>query len=228
MLLKIKEPEPEKKVANNMALKIKTSPSLEPVTVAEAKNLLRIDDGNDDTLIASMITAIRQRAEEWTSRSFITQTWTLWLDEFPFRTGNRIQSINGRVMVIPRPPMQSVSFIKTYDKDNAASIFEASNYFVDIASSPGRIALNENSTWPTPLRKFSSVEVEFMAGYGSTASNIPEGIKQGMLQWIKLLFANKSKLYESDESTPGLLEMNQIPIPPLVRMLWEPYRLVQL
>ena len=211
-----------------MALKIKTPPSLEPVTVAEAKNLLRIDDVNDDTLIASMITAIRQRAEEWTGRSFLTQTWTLWLDDFYFRAGNRTKSLNGRVIVIPRPPMQSVIFIKTYDTENSASIFDSSNYFVDAAPSPGRIALNENSSWPTALRKFSSVEVEFIAGYGSTVSDVSEGIKQGMLQWIKLLSANKSKLYESDESTSGLLEMNQIPIPPLVRMLWEPYRLVQL
>jgi len=207
-----------------MALKIKNSPSLELVSLAEAKELLRIDDSTDDNLISSMITAIRQRAEEWTGRSFLTQTWTLWLNEFPFRINN----VNGRVIVIPRPPLQAVTFIKSYDTENAASIFDASDYFVDSAPSPGRIALNENSSWPTGLRKFSAVEIEFIAGYGYLASDVPEGIKQGMLQWIKLLFANKSKLYESDESTPGLLEMNRIPIPPLVMMLWEPYRLIQL
>lgn len=106
--------------------------------------------------------------------------------------------------------------------------FDSTHYFVDIAPSPGRIALNEGSSWPTSLRKFSAVEVEFISGYGFSASDVPEGIKQGMLQWIKLLFANKSKLYESDESTSGLLEMNRIPLPPLVVMLWEPYRLVQI
>jgi uncharacterized phiE125 gp8 family phage protein len=211
-----------------MALKLKTPPPVEPVTLAEVKTLLRIDDNDDDNLISSIITAIRQRAEEWTRRSFLTQTWTLWLDEFPFRSGNTMNKLNGRVIIIPRPPMQSVVFIKTYDSDNSTVTFDASDYFVDIASSPGRVALNDNSSWPTSLRKFSAVEVEFIAGYGSSASDVPEGIKQGMLQWIKLLFANKSKLYESDESTLGLLEMNQIPIPPLVMMLWEPYRLVQL
>lgn len=211
-----------------MALKIKTSPSLEPVTLTETKGLLRIDDSNDDNLISSMITAIRQRAEEWTGRSFLTQTWILWLDQFPLRSGSQFNKLNERVIVIPRPPIQSVVFIKTYDKDNISSVFDGNQYFVDTATTPGRIALNENSSWPTGLRKFSAVEVEFIAGYGSSASDVPEGIKQGMLQWIKLLFANKSKLYESDESTPGLLEMNRIPIPPLVMMLWEPYRLIQL
>jgi len=211
-----------------MALKLKTPPPVEPVTLVEVKSLLRIDDNDDDNLISSMITAIRQRAEEWTRRSFLTQTLTLWLDEFPHRSGSTMNKLNERVIHIPRPPMQSVIFIKTYDSDNSTVTFDASDYFVDTASSPGRLALNDNSSWPTSLRKFSAVEVEFIAGYGSNASDVPEGIKQGMLQWIKLLFANKSKLYESDESTLGLLEMNQLPIPPLVRMLWEPYRLVQL
>lgn len=209
-----------------MALKIKIPPSLEPITLAETKDMLRIDDSNDDTLISSMITALRQRAEEWTGRSFVTQTWTLWLDHFG--SGSRINKLNERVIVIPRPPIQSVSFIKTYDTDNSPSILDAGEFFVDTAPSPGRIALNENCSWPTKLRKFSAVEIEFIAGYGSYLSDVPEGIKQGILQWLKLLFANKSKLYESDESTSGLLEMNRIPIPPLVRMLWEPYRLVQL
>ena len=209
-----------------MALKIKIPPSLEPVNLTEAKDLLRIDDNNDDNLISSIITAIRQRAEEWTGRSFLTQTWTLWLDEFPFRSGKN--NLNGRIIVIPRPPLQTVSFIKTYDTNNNVTTFDETEYFVDSAPSPGRIALNENSSWPTALRKISAVEVEFTAGYGPMASDVPEGIKQGMLQWIKLLFSNKSKLYESDESTPGLLEMNRIPIPPLVMMLWAPYRLIQI
>ncbi|MEK9627837.1 MAG: head-tail connector protein [Nitrospinota bacterium] len=211
-----------------MALKIKTQPSIEPVSLVEAKNHLRIDDGNNDDLISSMITAVRQRAEEWTGRSFITQTWTLWLDHLPFRCEGRSGNLNERIIVIPRPPIQSVVFIKTYDTGNIASVFDAENYFVDTAPSPGRIALNENSSWPTSLRKFSSVEIEFVSGYGSLVSDVPEGIKQGMLHWIKLIFSNKSKLFESDESTPGLLEMNRIPLPPLVKMLWEPYRLVQL
>lgn len=209
-----------------MALKIKTPPSLEPVTLEETKKLLRIDDSNDDSLISSMITAIRRQAEEWTRRSFVAQAWTLWLDEI--NIGNKALDGKERVIEIPRPPLRSVVFVKTYNAENAPSVFDASRYFVDASSSPARIALNEKNFWPRPLRKINSVEIEFISGYGPGARDVPEGIRQGMLQWIKLLFANKSKLYESDESTPGLLEMNRVPIPPLVRMLWEPYRLIQL
>ncbi len=198
-----------------MALIIKTPPALEPVSLTEAKSFLRITDGDDDALIGSMVTAIRQKAEFWTRRSFITQTWTLWLDSVP----------EGFNITVPLSPLQSITHIKSYDSVNVASIFDSSYYFVDTVS--GRIALNEGQAWPTVLRRINVLEIEFVAGFGD-ASSVPESIKQGILQWLKLLFANKSKLYESDESTSGLLELNRLPIPPAVMVLWEPYKVFKI
>ena len=200
-----------------MALMIKTPPASEPVSLTEAKSFLRITDSDDDALITSLITAVRQKAESWTRRSFITQTWTLWLDLVP----------EGFNVPIPLSPLQSITHIKSYDLANTASTFDSTNYLVDTASTPGRIALNDGQAWPIALRRINVLEVEFVAGFGD-ASSVPESIKQGILQWIKLLFANKSKLYESDESTSGLLELNRIPIPPAVMVLWEPYRVFKI
>lgn len=200
-----------------MALIIKTPPVSEPVSLTEAKNYLRITDTDDDALISSLVTAIRQKAETWTRRLFITQTWTLWLDSRP----------EGAILSIPLPALQSVTHIKSYDSANTVSIFDPEKYFVDIASAPGRIGMNVGQTWPNALRRINALEIEFVAGFGDESS-VPETIKQGILQWVKLLFANKSKLYESDESTSGLLELNRVPIPPAVMVLWAPYRVFKI
>jgi len=200
-----------------MALIIKTPPAFEPVSLAEAKNYLRITDSDDDALINSLVTAIRQKAENWTRRLLITQTWTLWLDSIP----------GGVTLTIPLSPLQSVTHIKSYDSSNTVSTFDSSNYLVDGASIPGRIGLNDGQTWPNGLRRMNVLEIEFVTGFGDESS-VPETIKQGILQWVKLLFANKSKLYESDESTSGLLELNRVPIPPAVMVLWEPYRVFKI
>ncbi len=200
-----------------MALIINVPPASEPVSLAKAKNYLRITDSDDDALINSLVTAIRQKGETWTRRLFITQTWTLWLDSAP----------EGAMFSIPLSPLQSVVDIKPYDSANIVSTFDASKYLVDAASTPGRVGLNEGHTWPNSLREMNALEIEFVAGFGD-ASSVPETIKQGILQWIKLLFANKSKLFESDESTSGLLELNRVPIPPAVRVLWEPYRVFKI
>ena len=200
-----------------MSLKIKTPPALEPVSLSEAKNFLRITDFDDDAFINSLIIAVRQKAETWTRRLFITQTWTMWQDLVP----------EVFTLSIPLSPLQSVTHIKSYDLANGVSTFDSSNYLVDYCSTPGRVALNDGQSWPTGLRKINALEVEFVSGFGD-ASSVPEPIKQGILQWIKLLFANKSKLYESDESTSGLLELNRLPIPPAVMVLWEPYRVFKI
>jgi uncharacterized phiE125 gp8 family phage protein len=200
-----------------MALVIKSPPASEPVSLAEAKSFLRITDPDDDALINSLVMAVRQKAETWTRRLFITQTWVMWLDSIP----------SGFTLSIPLSPLQSVTHIKSYDLSNVESTFDPSNYQIDGSSTPGRVGLNDGQTWPTGLRRINALEVEFVAGFGD-ASNVPEPIKQGILQWIKLLFANKSKLFESDESTSGLLELNRIPIPPAVMVLWEPYRMFKI
>lgn len=222
-----------------MALKLKTPPASEPVTLSEAKSYLRIVDTDDDLFINALITAVRERFESWTARSLLTQTWTLWLDGFP-RAGKKKAPAEGyfelpvayfdetkRQLEIPRPPLQSVVFLQTHDIADNALVFASSNYLVDTASNPGRIALNQGAEWPTGLRSINSVEIEFTAGHAN-ASDVPDAIKQGILLWVKLLFADKSKLFESDESTPGLNEINRVPIPPVVKALWEPHRIVKI
>lgn len=222
-----------------MAIQLKTPPASEPVTLGEAKSYLRITDTDDDQFINALITAVRQRFEAWADRSLITQTWTLWLDGFP-RACKQGAPGEGHfelpvvhfdqlksLLEIPRPPLQSIVFLKTHDSANNATVFDSSNYLVDTASNPGRLALNQGANWPSGLRLVNAVEVEFLAGYGN-AVDVPSAIKQGILLWIKLLFADKSKLFESDESTPGLNEINRVPIPPVVKALWESYRLVKI
>lgn len=69
-----------------MALKQTVAPAEEPLTLEEAKNHLRVDADidEDDALINGLIAAARYHAEQvmaW--RSFITQTWQLWLEDWP-------------------------------------------------------------------------------------------------------------------------------------------------
>ena len=224
-----------------MALKIKTPPATEPVTLQEVKDYLRLTDAVDNSLLTGMLTAIRQACEDYTRRALVTQTWALWLDRFP-----RSEKANApgegyfqlpvshfddvkTVIEIPRPPLQSITYLKTYDTANTVSTFDAANYFVDINSEPGRIALNQGKSWPSNLRAFSAVEIEFVAGYG-LASAIPAVIKEGMMLWIKILKASQSKLFETEQDeTVALTERHRkMTIPPQVEALWGPYQIKKL
>ena len=222
-----------------MALKLKTPPASEPLTLTETKSYLKVTDTADDALLSQIITTLRKSCEDWTGRALVTQTWTLWRDAFPHRQKDRLPHDGyfelpvdfadepQRVIAIPRAPLQSVTFLKTYDPLNLATTFDASKYFVDTPSEPGRIVLNPAGSWPSGLRPANAVEVEFVAGYGD-ASAVPDALKQGMLLWIKLLIGDRNWLFELGESTAGLIEFNRSDVPPPVVSLWSPYKIYAL
>jgi len=222
-----------------MALKLKIAPQEEPLSLLETQAYLRVTDPGEDALLQSMIGAVRQVCEQWTGRALVSQTWTWWLDRFPVRPRNPYAEsvymdlpVNHfeepcRSLVLPKPPLQSVGVVQTYGADNQAAVFPASNYFVDNASEPGRLVLNESAAWPTPLRSTHAVEVEFQTGYGA-AAQVPEPLKQGMLLWLKLLFADKTWWLEPGDAPDGLNRINDQSIPQTVQSLWGPFKVYKL
>ena len=54
-------------------------PAEEPVSLAEAKAFLKVDDTAEDGLIGALIAAARLHVESITGRALITQTWRLML-----------------------------------------------------------------------------------------------------------------------------------------------------
>jgi hypothetical protein len=68
-----------------MALICLAPPMVEPVTVLEMKEYLRLDSGDNsqDNLIYDLITAARAWAEDFTEKKFVKQQWRLAIDFFP-------------------------------------------------------------------------------------------------------------------------------------------------
>lgn len=149
-----------------------TAPSSEPVTVSELKEHTRVEISADDTLLQNQIVAARKHLESETNRAFVTQTWKLVLDEFPG---------GDEPIVVPKPPLQSVSSVKYTPEDSAEATFASSNYIVDTDSEPGRIAVKRDQSWRTDnLQAVAGVAVEFVAGYGDPSA-VPQQLKQAIM-----------------------------------------------
>ena len=188
-----------------MALKLVTGPAAEPVTVEEARAHLRVDSTDEDAWINAAIVAVRQRAEAFLNRALVTQTWELWLDEWP-----------GRVLELPLPPLVSVTHVKWYDRDGVEATVSSGDYVVDAVGTPGRVALKSASAWPAgELREVNGVVVRFVAGYGASGRQVPAEIKWGML----LVIGDR---YENRENTTQAGALLAIPTP--AEMLWTPWR----
>lgn len=150
-----------------------TAPAAEPVSLDTAfRARLRLDGADDDDDIALMVKAARRLVEAETHRALITQTWSLFLDGFP--------DDNGEIL-IPRAPLSSVTWIKYYDTDGNLQTLSSANYHVATAAEPGRIWPTYNAVWPaTHYGRPESVEVRFIAGYGSSATDVPEEAREAI------------------------------------------------
>jgi uncharacterized phiE125 gp8 family phage protein len=141
----------------------------------------------EDTLLEALITTAREYCEGFQNRQYITATWELWLDDWPW--GDNIR--------IPLPPLQGVNSIKYYDTDNVVATMAAADYFVDTKSNPGRVSLAYGKTWPTTtLRPANGVVIEFDAGYGDLASDVPKRVKQAILLLVGHLYLRREESTE--------------------------------
>ncbi|MEL7027677.1 MAG: head-tail connector protein [Pseudomonadota bacterium] len=183
-----------------MALKLVTPPGVEPVSLAEAKAHARIDHADEDTYVSGLIVAARRLAEARTGRSFISQTWRLTLDAFP----------PGDEICLARGPVQSVAYVKTFDADDIESILDPARYVVDGESRPPRIVRKPELSWPFVGRAAEGVEIQYVAGYGAAASDVPEELRQAILMLTAHFYEQReilseNRLYEAPGAIDALL-----------------------
>lgn len=190
-----------------MAVSVVTGPAEDAVSVGEAKDHAKVENADDDALIAAQITAATRLVEKWTGRTLVEQTLKLSLDRFPaarseqwwdgVRQGARSELDTINFIELPRPPLKSVQSLETFDDADAATVFAASRYFVDTANAPGRLVLRTAETWPVFTRAANGVEITYIAGYGK-ASEVPRELRQGMLLLVAHWYENRETVVVGD------------------------------
>lgn len=151
-------------------LTLVTPPAAEVITLAEAKLFLRVDGTTEDALITDLIKAVRVSAEEYTRKSFITQTWKISFDD---EVSDCVELLRG--------PVQSITHVKTYTRDNTATTISSALYALNAAKT--LLMLD------TDLYAYR-VEITYSAGYGA-AVDVPLALKQGMLHHIAALYETR-------------------------------------
>ena len=171
----------------HVATTLITPPPLEPFSVEEAKLHCRIVIDDEDVSVQNWIRAARTKVEKDTGRALLTQTWDLFLDRF-YPPAYGLSDFGWpryypRTIQVPYPPLQSVISVNQTDPAGVETVWNASNYVVDVASVPGRIALSDTGSWPTGTRSFQPGRVRFVAGWTSPEL-IPDDLRQAMLLLI--------------------------------------------
>ena len=160
-----------------MSLFLVTPPAVEPITLDEAKDQIRVTSDDENGLIAGLIAAAREDAENYTHRALMTQTWDLKLDAFPCGDVD-----------LPMPPLQSVTSVTYVDTAGVTQTLSTSVYAVEAPTgpkaAPGRLTLKYQQLWPQTQAIANAVTVRFVAGYGTRPESVPAVMRLLMKKWI--------------------------------------------
>jgi uncharacterized phiE125 gp8 family phage protein len=156
-------------------------PSVEPVTLAEAKAHLRVDASDDDAYILGLITTAREWCEEYLDRTLVSTQWVMRLDKFPDDGTMDVE--------LPRPPIVSsgtaTAVSVTYTAENGGTqSWSSASYRVDRASTPGVVRTLDGQTWPPHLQDDNAVTVTWWGGYGPSGSSVPAAIRHAILMLV--------------------------------------------
>lgn len=162
------------------------APSIEPVTVAEAKVHLEHFDVVHDAMLALLITAAREYAEGYCGRSFITQSWRGVMDAFPCEC-----------IEIERSPLIAVQSIVYRDMAGALQTIASPalpEWVIDTSGEIPRIAPGFGYTWPNSLPQIGAVQVNYTAGFGPAAADVPAVVRNWIMVRVNTMFENREEV----------------------------------
>lgn len=154
-------------------------PAVEPVTLAEAKVGLSIDDNRyDDLLQDLLIGAAREQAESIMNRKIVPQTRRWLIDRFPEPT----ESLKLHPELFPARSIASIQYL---DTGGVQRTLAGSVYALDALNWPGYIQLQAGQSWPTDVAdSANAVQLEVVCGAWANGAEVPKKIKHWMITWI--------------------------------------------
>ncbi len=187
-----------------------TEPTIEPVSIAEAKAHLRVDADftDDDLYIQSLISAARYHVETVSDRTLVRSQWQLKFDHFPSWD-----------LELPRPPIATGQISVTYVPSGASAPVAFTNFREDRDSTPAVIRPQWNGTWPTCRGAENDVTVTYWAGYGDSTTSVPAPARHAILMLVAHWYGTREAVIQGG--------MN--PVPMAVEILlgsinWGQYR----
>ena len=171
------------------SLKVNTAAVNPLFTTAQAKEHLKVDVTEDDTIIDNLILAATQSCEIFTNQYFIDTVVTQYSDTW-----------DGFYRLY-KSPVSAITHVKYYDSDDSLQTLASSNYILDGTSKPARIGIAIDGELPNLSNRINAVEVKYTVGYGAESTDVPEGIRQAVLLTIGNWYENRQTVITGRTAT---------------------------
>jgi uncharacterized phiE125 gp8 family phage protein len=161
-------------------------PAIEPVSLADAKDFLRILASDEDELLGTLITAARLMVEAACGRMLIDQGWRLVLDRWPA----------GGELRLPLSPVGRIIAARVYDAAGGAQVVPQASLALIEGTDPPVITVS--GTVPVPGRDRASIEIDVVAGFGTTRDLVPAPLRQAVLRLACRWFEHRGDVVSRD------------------------------
>ncbi len=167
-----------------------SGPAIEPVSLQEAKNWLRVEGNGDDMLIQALITSARLIVEARTATMLITQSWRCILDAWPISA----------IVEIPLKPLQGIDEIRTRAQNGNETVVSSDIYFLESGTRHPRLHFRQPP--PPPGQAVAGIEIDLTVGFGSTDASVPAPIRQAILLLVARWYENRGDVSEDVQAPP--------------------------
>ena len=162
-----------------LTIRVKTNNTVLPISVSEFKTYAKVDTSADDALIELMIRSVKDSGENTTRLTWFTKTLVAEWES------------HGQSVDLPVGPHLSIVKVEQYEDGVYHTI---TDYTV---TGEGFKTLHFDD-WGYGLR------VEFTAGYGESAANLPDDLKLGVYKATLSAYEDRQNLAEgSFTEIPG-------------------------
>ncbi|SIQ01737.1 MULTISPECIES: head-tail connector protein [unclassified Bosea (in: a-proteobacteria)] len=181
-------------------------PAEEPISLAEARSFLRLDQSDEDDLLTMLVTAARLMVEAASGRCLVDQHWRIVLDCWPQAGEIRL----------PLSPVSTILAARVYDATGTAQPVDPAAMALDSLSDPPLIRIG--GELPAPGRDHGAIEIDVVAGFGPDATDVPGPLRQAVLRLTARWFEERGDVASRDAQA--------LPVP--IAALVAPYRRARL
>ena len=174
-----------------------------PVSVAEAKEHLRIVDfTDDDTYIGGLVDAATSWCEDYCDRTFADKQYTVAFDDFP---SLRIE--------LPRPPVRlnataasatvTISYVDSAGTTQTLTWAQSGTqqFRLDRDHVPALVYPLYLEDWPNVRLDDKAVQITYLAGYGG-AANVPKPAVHAIKMLVGHWYANREAIGSVGQNVP--------------------------
>jgi uncharacterized phiE125 gp8 family phage protein len=155
-------------------------------TPEDLRELLRLNESDEtDAYLNGLLLAATMYAEKYLNRTFIYSDLTRQYEVKDDRSTLALERYRDTTIYLPYGPVIFVDRVYAVDMYGAET--EIDVYRLDIVSSPAKLLISQSFCFDVD----GLVKIDYTAGYGEYAANIPAPIVQGVLQHAAYMYEHR-------------------------------------